>query len=143
MEEIAKVAKWNCHAEFISASQRPDFLLPERRLRCTLSGAEGHLNQLFTTIKIRAFRQSTPTFLEIYPNPSYGNTTLHFNLSQSSHATIKIFDVNGREVSSMLNSTYEAGNHSLQINTASFARGIYLVQMISADGIQNGKLLLQ
>ncbi|MGB3074072.1 MAG: T9SS type A sorting domain-containing protein, partial [Chitinophagales bacterium] len=100
--------------------------------------------QFFTTAPLRIYSVNVEaTVLEIYPNPSSGNSTLHLILTQSSLVTIKIFDVNGKEISTVLNEIYEAGDHSLPINTTSFAKGIYLVQMISADGIQNQKLLLQ
>ncbi|MBK9729796.1 MAG: T9SS type A sorting domain-containing protein [Chitinophagaceae bacterium] len=100
--------------------------------------------QFFTTLPLKITNENAAaTSLEIYPNPSSGNTTLHFNFTQSSQVSIKIFDVNGKEISNVLNSTYEAGDHSIQINTASFTKGIYLVRMISEDGIQKQKLILQ
>ncbi|MBK9729797.1 MAG: T9SS type A sorting domain-containing protein [Chitinophagaceae bacterium] len=100
--------------------------------------------QFFTTLPLKITNENmSATSLEIYPNPSAGNTTLHFNLTQSSQVSIKIFDVNGKEVSKVLYSTYETGDHSVQINTASYAKGIYLVQMISGDGIQKQKLIVQ
>ncbi|MGB3074758.1 MAG: T9SS type A sorting domain-containing protein, partial [Chitinophagales bacterium] len=100
--------------------------------------------QFFTTLPLKITNENAAaTSLEIYPNPSSGNTTLHFNLTQSSQVSIKIFDVNGKEISKVLNSSFEAGDHSQQINTASFSKGIYLVQMISGNGIQNQKLIVQ
>ncbi|MBK9729795.1 MAG: T9SS type A sorting domain-containing protein [Chitinophagaceae bacterium] len=100
--------------------------------------------QFFTTLPLKITNENAAaTSLEIYPNPSWGNTTLHFNFTQSSQVSIKIFDVNGKEISNVLNSSFEAGDHSIQINTASFSKGIYLVQMISGDGIQNQKLIVQ
>lgn len=81
--------------------------------------------------------------LRIQPNPATNAVIIQFNLSRTSLIAIKIFDLNGNEISSVVNENYEAGEHSFQINTATFAKGIYLVQMISADGVQNQKLVLQ
>ncbi|MEP7128273.1 MAG: T9SS type A sorting domain-containing protein, partial [Chitinophagales bacterium] len=88
--------------------------------------------QFFTTLPARLLDEiALQNSLTIYPNPSSGNTTIHFILTQSSQVTMKIFDVNGKEVSKLVNESLEAGHHSFPINTAQFSKGIYFVQMIS------------
>ncbi|MEO6166762.1 MAG: T9SS type A sorting domain-containing protein [Chitinophagales bacterium] len=107
--------------------------------------------QFFTTTPLKMINESEEeTFFEIYPNPSSGNAFIHFstgvpsnNLTQSSNVAIKIFDVNGKEISNVVNETLEAGDHLFPINTTEFSKGIYFVQMVSANGIQNQKLIIQ
>ncbi|HUM48004.1 MAG TPA: T9SS type A sorting domain-containing protein, partial [Chitinophagales bacterium] len=88
--------------------------------------------------------------LQISPNPCTVDATIHFslgtcsdNLVQSSYVTVKIFDVNGKEIQTLVNETVDSGDHSLLINTTGFAKGIYFVRMITENGIQNQKLIVQ
>ncbi|MGB3076511.1 MAG: MopE-related protein [Chitinophagales bacterium] len=98
----------------------------------------------FTTAPMKA-RGVMPlqSGFEIYPNPSSATTTIHFILTYSSQVTLKIYDVNGKEVSNLVNESMEAGDHSLSINTVQFSKGMYFVQMISEEGIRMEKLMVQ
>ncbi|MBX7107606.1 MAG: T9SS type A sorting domain-containing protein [Chitinophagales bacterium] len=85
----------------------------------------------------------TPFSLEIYPNPASGNTTLHFNLPDASRITLQIFDVNGKQVQTVIDKTLAAGDHAFQINTATLSQGIYFVRMTTMDGTMNQKLIVE
>ena len=71
----------------------------------------------------------------IYPNP----TTGIFNIISNSpeNATILIYDASGQIIAK-----YEH-NKNTQINISSNNRGIYLVKIISSDGIYSQKIILQ
>ena len=84
-----------------------------------------------------------PASLQIYPNPASENAVLHFSLLLPSQVQLSIFDVNGKEVTAILNEPLEAGHHSVPINTIQLSQGIYFVRMITADGIVNEKLIVQ
>jgi len=81
--------------------------------------------------------------LQIYPNPAADFTTIQFTLSQSSHVTIKVFDVSGREVASLLDDDLQKADHSIQLNTDEFSKGVYMVRMISDSGTTNQKLIVE
>ncbi|HYV92676.1 MAG TPA: T9SS type A sorting domain-containing protein [Chitinophagales bacterium] len=80
---------------------------------------------------------------QIYPNPAEEHATIQFTLPQSSHVYIKVYDVSGKEIVTMLDDDVEQGEHSLQLNTSDFAKGVYVVKMICASGIENQKLIAQ
>jgi hypothetical protein len=79
----------------------------------------------------------------IYPNPAQDQATIQFTLLQSSHVYIKVYDVSGKEIKTLLDAELQQGDHSLQLNTTQFSKGIYFVKMISDDGIENQKLIVQ
>lgn len=81
--------------------------------------------------------------LNIFPNPAEDLTTIQFTLTQSSHVTIKIFDMSGKEMETVLNSDADQGVHSLQFNVHQFAKGMYVIRMITGSVIENEKLLVQ
>lgn len=69
----------------------------------------------------------------IIPNPSYGETTLSYTLSQPANIQIKITDVLGREISSWSLQEQE-GEHSILWNSTSAAVGMYYCTF-SVDGM--------
>ncbi len=70
----------------------------------------------------------------IYPNPAKDEATLSFNLVNSSDVTIQVVDGLGRIVNVAANDKMDAGQHSVIINTASLASGIYNVMIHTENG---------
>src|SRR4029077_17918600 len=54
--------------------------------------------------------------LACYPNPFSQSTTISFSLSQSEHVSLKIFDVEGRLIRTLVNDVMSAGMHELTWN---------------------------
>lgn len=77
-----------------------------------------------------------------YPNPFNATTTLSFSLPREMHATVDIFDVQGRLVERLADKTYAAGEHQLSWNAQSVATGIYFAQMRTTTQRATQKLLL-
>jgi hypothetical protein len=79
-----------------------------------------------------------PTEFQIsqnYPNPFNPSTTILYNLPVSEQVVVKIFDISGREIANLLNSTQESGTHRLIWQTNGLPSGIYFCQ-IQAGSIQ-------
>lgn len=81
--------------------------------------------------------------LKIYPNPAENQTNIRFALDKAAHVMIKVFDMNGREMTIALNADLQKGDHSVALNTSKFAAGIYSVRMITETGIKNVKLVVR
>ena len=96
-----------------------------------------------TTLRISSEVSSFEELMTIYPNPTDGYATIQFTLTQSSHVCVKLYDVSGKEMETLLNGEISKGEQSLQLNTDHFAKGIYIVRMISDYGITRGKLIVQ
>ena len=81
-----------------------------------------------------------------FPNPFNPFTTLHYNLPEQAHVTITIYNLMGREVTRLVNTTQKAGFKSVQWNAVdSFGNpvsaGVYLYQ-IQADGYMQAKKMV-
>lgn len=72
-----------------------------------------------------------------YPNPFNPVTNISYDLPSSTHVTLKIFDMTGREVAELVNKNQNAGSYSVQFNGSNFASGIYFYR-IKADNNVNG-----
>jgi hypothetical protein len=70
-----------------------------------------------------------------YPNPFNPTTTIGFGLPEASLVTLKIYDILGREVATLLeNEEMDEGNQELMFNAAEFSSGIYFYRIIVNDG---------
>ena len=71
-----------------------------------------------------------------YPNPFNPSTKINYDIPFDSKVSIKIFDMTGREVSTLLNESKTAGYYSINFNAGAIASGVYFYT-ITASG--NGK----
>jgi hypothetical protein len=71
-----------------------------------------------------------------YPNPFNPSTTISFVIPKSSFVTLKVFDVIGSEVATLMNEIKEPGYHSVRWNGSGNSSGMYIYQVRSksADG---------
>jgi len=69
-----------------------------------------------------------------YPNPFNPNTTINFKLAVDSKVSLKVFDVLGQEVATLLNTNMVAGSHNVNFNASALNSGVYLYR-IEATGI--------
>ncbi len=77
-----------------------------------------------------------------YPNPFNSTTQFDINLPVKGKVDIKIFDMLGREVQTVLDSIYPAGAYTFSWNANGFASGIYLLKMQAGDFIRSKKMIL-
>jgi hypothetical protein len=77
-----------------------------------------------------------------YPNPFNPITTINYSIPKQSHVTIKIFDVLGNELTTLINEEKFAGNYSVKFNASAFSSGVYFYRMESGSYIQTKKLIL-
>lgn len=65
----------------------------------------------------------------IYPNPILHRATVEFETPNESNVRIEMFDLLGRRVAMLVDETLSDGRHSVQMNVAHLASGIYLIRM--------------
>jgi hypothetical protein len=80
-----------------------------------------------------------------YPNPFNPSTTINFSIPKSGFVTLKVYDVNGREVKSLVNNNMTAGKYEVNANFATLNSGVYFYTInVSGDAnySQTKKLML-
>jgi hypothetical protein len=77
-----------------------------------------------------------------YPNPFNPSTTISFSLPSGSFVTLKVFDVMGREVSTIASEELQAGYHSRQWNAPQFPSGIYFYRLQAGSYTETKRLVL-
>ncbi len=64
------------------------------------------------------------------PNPSISSTLFHFELPEETRVSLVIYDLNGREIKTLIASTFlKAGSHSVQWNIPQTTSGIFVYQL--------------
>ena len=77
-----------------------------------------------------------------YPNPFNPTTTISYSLPTDGKVQIKVFDVLGREVSTLIDGYVGSGKHSVVWDGSNFASGIYFYTITFENQVLNKKILL-
>ncbi len=83
----------------------------------------------------------------IYPNPFNPETTIEFNLKENSDVNIRVYNLKGQLVKTVINSKFEAGNHKViwngtNSNEQRVASGLYFCRMETKDKSVTKKMIL-
>ena len=82
-----------------------------------------------------------------YPNPFNTITTLRYDLPENSYVNVTIYDMLGREIRTLVNSTQDAGFKSVIWNATNdygkpVSAGVYLYQIRAGEFVQTKKMVL-
>lgn len=77
-----------------------------------------------------------------YPNPFNPTTSIEFSLPSDSHVSIKIYDMQAREIAALVDNQYTAGIHTVTWNADDYSSGIYFMKMMSENFVDTQKLML-
>jgi hypothetical protein len=78
-----------------------------------------------------------------YPNPFNPTTTISFNLPQASNVNLSVYDINGREVATLVNDEWRgAGAYEVTFDGSEFASGTYLYLLQAGDQSVTGMMML-
>ncbi len=69
------------------------------------------------------------TLEQNYPNPFNPSTEIRYHIEQSSHVVLKVFDVLGREVSTLVNEQSKPGTYRVQFHATNLASGVYYYRL--------------
>jgi hypothetical protein len=68
-----------------------------------------------------------------YPNPFNPATTIKYELPKDAFVTIKVYDIVGREIFTLVNENKQAGYYSVNFNGINFASGVYFYRIKAGD----------
>ena len=77
-----------------------------------------------------------------YPNPFNPTTHIDYSIKSNGLVTLKVYDMLGTEVASLVNENKEAGNYSIEFNASELPSGIYFYTLISGNFMATKKLIL-
>ena len=88
-------------------------------------------------IELNSFKLS-----QNYPNPFNPSTTINFVVPYQTRVTLKIYNVLGSEVATLVNEEKPAGSYNVTFNAGNLASGVYFYQLKAGNFISTKKLML-
>jgi hypothetical protein len=103
-----------------------------------------------TDVKNKVSTQLDFSLMQNYPNPFNPETIISWQLAAGSHVTLKIFDVIGNEVATLINEEQSAGNYSINFDATnqqqqpinSLPSGVYFYQLRAGNFVETKKMVL-
>jgi hypothetical protein len=103
---------------------------------------EGGNNYISSINKTDSDMPRTCNLFQNYPNPFNPSTVICYQLPASILVTLKVYDVLGREVKTLVNERQNAGKHSVQFNAFGLSSGMYFYKIEAGTYRDTKKLLL-
>jgi GH35 family endo-1,4-beta-xylanase len=94
---------------------------------------------------VKEIALQTPSSYELkqnFPNPFNPTTNIQYNIPKTSTVTLKVYDILGRLVQTLVNSEQKPGNYSVTFNAQNFSSGVYFYQLQAGSFTETKKLLL-
>jgi hypothetical protein len=77
-----------------------------------------------------------------YPNPFNPATSVTFRIRNTEFITLKVYDLLGREVSTLVNGLKDPGTHTVVFDGSAFASGMYVYRLLVPGYVETRKMLL-
>jgi hypothetical protein len=105
---------------------------------------EAQLNDRLSTTSVKDHGEIINDYklYPAYPNPFNPGTKFSFLLKKRSFITLKIFDLLGKEISTIVNSSMEEGFHEIEFKAENLTSGVYVYLFKANNQISTGKLVL-
>jgi hypothetical protein len=95
-----------------------------------------------TTEVVQANIPKSFKLFQNYPNPFNPTTKIEFQLANSGFVSLKVYNVLGNEIKTLLNKEMSAGNYEVTFDGSEFSSGIYFVRLEQDSFIQTIKMTL-
>jgi hypothetical protein len=80
--------------------------------------------------------------IQNYPNPFNPSTKIQYQVSNSSRVSLKIYDLIGNEVATLVDEYKPAGNYEIEFSALSLTSGIYFYKLQSGNFVETKKMIL-
>ena len=77
-----------------------------------------------------------------FPNPFNPETNIEFEIYKSGFTVIKIYNIIGKEINSLVNEYLRSGKYNLNFNTSGLTNGVYFYRLVVNDFIETKKMIL-
>jgi len=128
-----------------------DNALPHNWRASTAYGTPGKINDVYTKVgtEIKMLPDDLVLF-QNYPNPFNPTTVISYQLAVSSKVNLKVFNILGKEMATLVNTEQQAGNYSInfdatnnhQLTTNQLPSGIYFYQLRAGQFVATKKMIL-
>ena len=91
-------------------------------------------------VEVENLQPSTFDLRQNFPNPFNPSTVISYQLPVSAQVSLKVYDVLGNEVASLVNLQQEAGSYNVTLDASTLASGTYIYRLIAGDYVAVKKM---
>jgi hypothetical protein len=77
-----------------------------------------------------------------YPNPFNPSTSISWQLPVSGHVSLKVYDIIGNEVATLVNEEKPAGNYEISFGASGLSSGVYFYKLTANEFVETKKMIL-
>ncbi len=119
----------------------------EDSLLIVYKGYDKHFNQAVSGAKVYTLQEVPNKFMlyQNYPNPYNPTTTIEFDVASKSKVSLKVYNILGQEVATIINKVMEPGSYKTKFNafsTKTLASGVYFYRIVAGKYVSTKKMLL-
>ncbi len=85
---------------------------------------------------------SSYSLMQNYPNPFNPTTSITFTMPVAGNVELKVYDILGKEVASLISGSMTAGTHIVPFDASALASGVYIYKMTAGSFIDSKKMVL-
>jgi hypothetical protein len=151
VDTVAGITKANLNWNVISTFQDPRYFTGvgdgsgdmgfKRVLKNMIAWIVGNGGMLTTVEPIGSQIVNDYKLSQNYPNPFNPTTKINFSIPKSGLTTLKVYDILGKEVATLINGFQNAGNYVVDFNASNLASGAYFYRL-EVNGFVNTKKML-
>jgi hypothetical protein len=93
-------------------------------------------------IKTPPIKVKTYILYQNYPNPFNPSTTIKFDLPKTSEVSLKVFNILGEEVATLVSDRLSAGSYSYEWDASRLASGVYLYRLQAGNYVETREMVL-
>jgi len=113
-------------------------------------GGTGYTGKLYKTSKgnpvgVREAKNQIPIDFQLYqnyPNPFNPSTSLQYAIGKTQFVSLKVYDVLGNEIATLVNEEKPAGEYEVEFNASGLTSGIYFYKLQAGSFIESKKMIL-
>jgi hypothetical protein len=95
-----------------------------------------------TDIDEKEIRVNNFALSQNYPNPFNPTTKIRYSIPNQGFVTLKVFDVLGREIATLVNKEQPVGNYEVEFDASSLTSGIYFYRIQAGEFVETKKMVL-
>jgi len=104
------------------------------------------INETATTVLTAVKNDSKPVrnfeLKQNFPNPFNPSTNISYTVPQRSHVSLKVYNITGKEIATLVNSEKEPGNYNINFNGSKLSSGIYFYEITAGSYSSVRKMIL-
>jgi photosystem II stability/assembly factor-like uncharacterized protein len=136
---------WEIIATNVSEMNITDIFIDDNGFLYIGTGGDGIYRTVFSVTEVEQGVNYYPRTFVLYqnfPNPFNSRTYIHFSIPAASDVTLKLYDILGREVTTLLDKRVDGGSHSVEWDAINVSSGMYFCRLRAGNRTSTIKVVV-